>query len=159
VFDAICSEVFLWEGQNMGIDAAHHVVDTLGLSRQAHDTLVAHYSRPAATPPDGRRTEARLPLSKQVVVLCQICDQHDSDLYFAVRPRDISPSGLGFLHGRFIHVGHECALTFILSREYGLRTTGTVAHCHHLQKQVHKVGIQFHEQVALQQLGVGDSVQ
>jgi hypothetical protein len=127
------------------VNSSQRIVDTLGLSREAHDRLVARFNQPMKASPDGRRTEPRRATSERIAVLCQICDQHESDMYFAVRPRDVSQSGLGFLHGRYIHLGRECVVTFIFDQTQGLRLRGQVAHCDHVQQHVHKVGIRFHE--------------
>lgn len=130
------------------------VVDTLKLSAGTYQQLTSHFGKcsPMASP--GQRHETRQGCDGSLVVLCQLIDQAQSDVYFAVRPRDISPSGLGFLHGQFIQPHTPCVMTVIVSRRFGLRVNGTVAHCDHMQKHVHRVGIEFAERISMQTLGL-----
>lgn len=70
-------------------------------------------------------------------------------LYYKVRPYDISTSGIGFLHGSYIHVGTKIELE-LKHHELGMTTMrGEVRCCDHVQGRIHLVDASFNESIEL----------
>ncbi len=61
--------------------------------------------------------------------------------------RNISGSGLGFLHSRYVHVGTECIIH--LQKYDGAWTVAdaTVARCTHIHGNLHELGAAFREAI------------
>ena len=73
-----------------------------------------------------------------------------SVMRFAVQPRDLSSSGMGFLHGGFIHPGSTCSVELSDKEDKPILARGTVARCRMIKGRVHEVGIAFDERVELE---------
>jgi hypothetical protein len=133
------------------------VVDSLNLTEKDYNQLVDWMNRGAIPPRGDQRHEPRLKLDQGTILLCQVCaDEETAPVHFAVRPRDVSRSGVGFFHGQFIHPGQWCEATFIVDRRYGVRHEGRVSHCQHVTGRIHKIGIAFDQALALENLRLAE---
>lgn len=66
--------------------------------------------------------------------------------HFLVPTRDVNPSGLGFLHGGYLHPGTRCL--FDITKPDGSRgIAGSVMSCSLYERGVHLVGVKFDEEV------------
>lgn len=66
---------------------------------------------------------------------------------FRITPRNISRSGLAFLHGSFLHVGTTCTMYARTLRGESRCIEGTVVRCNHVRAHIHDVGVRFKEQL------------
>lgn len=94
-----------------------------------------------------RRHDPRYPYRvKGLVVHIQ---QHGSSepVPFVVTARDISASGLAFLHGGFVHIGSRCLVQLLTVHGSVVDMTATVVRCQYVEAGVHEVGIVFDREV------------
>ncbi len=64
---------------------------------------------------------------------------------FAVTCRDLSASGVAFLHRGFLHAGTECQIRLPLMTGGEISVHGRIVQCAHVRKNVHEVGVAFDE--------------
>ncbi|UCD76726.1 MAG: response regulator [Phycisphaerales bacterium] len=96
------------------------------------------------------RLEDRLPYKTAADVIVTLRHPGGSVVDYLVRPRNLSPQGIGFLHGNFVHPGSECQVHLVnLDRQPEL-VEGTVVRCRHVEGLVHEVGVRFEQPIALE---------
>ncbi len=62
---------------------------------------------------------------------------------FLVCSRNLSAGGMAFIHGGYIHPGSGCRVGLTRWDRRPLAVPGVIAHCRHLEGQLHEVGIRF----------------
>lgn len=70
---------------------------------------------------------------------------------YLVRPRNLSTSGMGFLHGAFCYSGTPCHLTLHDAQQKRRRLKGRVVRCQLIEGLIHEVGVQFDEPIEIEQ--------
>lgn len=95
-----------------------------------------------------RRRHARLPLDERFPLLMRL--ETSGATFIAVRPRDLSSSGLGFFHVAYVHPGTSAV--FIMKGRKGEVATikGTVTRCAHVSGRVHEVGAVFEQEIQVE---------
>ncbi len=68
---------------------------------------------------------------------------------FRVKARNISANGLAFLHGSFIHIGTDCAVTLFTIDNEPFLLSSRVVRCRHVQGNLHEVAVDFSQSVDL----------
>ena len=98
------------------------------------------------TPGRGRRQSARYSyrLRESVVTLYQPGGTTQSLL---VPTRNISSSGIAFLHGGFVHLQTRCTVQLITTKNTRQVVQGRVVRCKHIEGRVHEIGIRFDQEV------------
>lgn len=66
---------------------------------------------------------------------------------YQVVTRDISASGMSFLHGGFVHLGTLCRVQVITMHGTWTDLTGSVVRCQYAEGGVHEVGIKFDREI------------
>ena len=125
----------------------HRYVDTLAISREQWLALLDEIdlSRREAPSCVNRRRVRRAPCRQVLAVFLDLEHPSGAKSTFLVRPRDISRTGLGFIHGAYIHPTSKAELTLVLPDRELLRKHGVVARCRHVRGKVHEVGVAFDE--------------
>jgi hypothetical protein len=85
------------------------------------------------------------------VVICKL-QAVGGTTQFAVKCRNISRRGVGFLHGGYVHPGTLCEVTIITKRRVGFRATGKVVRCQHIGDKIHEVGVRLDSDLDLVEL-------
>ena len=62
---------------------------------------------------------------------------------FQVHTLDLSATGLGFLHGGYLHKGSKCSIVLRGVGDTALKITGQITNCLHITGCVHRVGMKF----------------
>ncbi len=62
---------------------------------------------------------------------------------FQVPTRDLSASGVSFLHGGYVHVGTRCIIQLISLHGTWTDVRGRVSRCVYVTSQIHDVGVKF----------------
>ncbi len=132
----------------LGIKHPHEpFYDALRLSDSQRQSLLAFLnSRRTAMPGPGQRGDERVDFAVKGLMI-QMRHPGGSSINYVVRPRNLSASGVGFLHGSFCYTGTPVELS--LRSIDGERTAiyGHVVRCNHLQGLVHEVGVKFQEPI------------
>ncbi len=66
---------------------------------------------------------------------------------FLVRTFDLSASGVGLLHGRFIQAGQRVHVMMLHRHDGRVLVSGTTRRCELLEGHVHAVGVEFDEPI------------
>jgi len=95
------------------------------------------------------RQEERVPyrMSRGLVVTLE--HPGGSVANYLVRPRNLSPRGVGFLHGNFVHVGSRCKLHLLRLDGTPQVISGAVVRCQHVTGLVHEIGVRLGQAIAM----------
>ncbi|MEM6260290.1 MAG: PilZ domain-containing protein [Planctomycetota bacterium] len=129
--------------QNLSKDQL--VLDTLRLSDEEWYDCVSRLDRDAAhaTVSRERRSEERIPYRNLSTLLVTIRSPDGRQLNYRARPYDLSRSGIGFLHGTFIHLGLDIDV-HLKHREAGMvNLHAQIRCCFHIRNTIHRIGAQF----------------
>jgi hypothetical protein len=125
---------------------AANCIDTLRLSAKDWDQVQALLETARDNGGFGhcdQRREPRFPYRLDSSVLVEVMHPGGSRVRYLVRPRNLSRSGLGFLHGNFIYTGTRCVVMLMTHDGAAVPCTARVVRCRHIQGKVHGVGIKF----------------
>lgn len=118
-------------------------VDTLRLSPRQHEDLLSFLDSATPTSNENRRADARLPFHSSAGLVVQMKHPGGSTITYLVRARNLSRTGIGFLHGSFVHTGTACILALRTTDGRPLRLEGKVHRCRHVRGNVHEIGVRF----------------
>lgn len=100
--------------------------------------------------PDGARDRRRAPRYPYNVKSCVIhlhSPGGGPPTSYLVSTRDISRTGIAFLHGAFVYPGAKCVVQLITLHGTWQNVTGVIARCDYVAKGVHDVGVTFFESI------------
>ena len=125
-------------------------LDLLRLSpREQEDILTRIDGQTADVGVNCKRTEPRYPYRLRGGLMVSVEHPGGSRIGCLVRTRNLSRSGLGFLHGGFLHRGTRCSMLLRnvdaddVTSATGTLVEGAVMHCRHIVGRVHEVGVRF----------------
>jgi len=124
--------------------------DMLRLSASSYENLLSQLDNTAEEfiDPDQRRAD-RHPFPKSQGLPLKLIHAEGEPSWFIVRPRNLSESGIGVLHGGFVHPHTRCVIA--LRRLDGPPVTleGQTVRCRHVAGCIHEIGIQFDQPIDL----------
>jgi len=97
-------------------------------------------------PIEAKRCYKRWNLRGTVAVLA-IVDEHGNRRNYAVEPRDLSSSGMGALHGTFLHPGTLCTVGLRRLDGTAASIRAEVVRCRLIRSGVHELGVRFEERI------------
>lgn len=127
------------------------VYDTLKMSDSDWYACVSEMDRRSSrsTGHHEQRRHERLPYRNSVYVVIAVHNYDDTVQRFKVRTYDLSESGIGFLHGAYIHANTHVEL-MMEHREIGrIIIDATIRSCSHVKKTIHRVGAEFEKPINL----------
>jgi hypothetical protein len=77
---------------------------------------------------------------------------------YLIRPRNLSNTGIGFIHGGFLHQGTPCVVILKTIAPGRMRVAARVARCRHVEGKIHEVGLEFVEPIDLGQILLPDQL-
>lgn len=95
------------------------------------------------------RSSERFSYRTQEPIEMRVTHPGESSEVFRVRPRNLSGTGLGLLHGGFLHPGSACEVMMISQDGDLVGVSGVVVRCRHVEGRVHDIGIRFEEKLDL----------
>jgi hypothetical protein len=96
-----------------------------------------------------RRTQERFDYRPNAGLTVRIEQPGGSVSTHLVASRNISTTGLSFLHGGFLHIGTRCTVRLIALNDETILTPGKVSRCRSVLGRVHEVGLKFDKAVDL----------
>ena len=93
-----------------------------------------------------RRQSSRLSF-RQPSVGVEIIQPGGGQTQITVACRNLSRTGLGFLHSSYVHIGTRVVLTLTHHTELRVRVAAKVMRCRHVTRTVHEVGVMFDEPI------------
>lgn len=61
--------------------------------------------------------------------------------------RNLSDTGMSFLHGGFVHAGSKCRIFLAAEDGRKAEVAGTVVRCRYVERLIHEVSVQFDEKI------------
>lgn len=120
------------------------IVDTLRISeREAAAILEAMNSAQHDLPMAELRDSDRLVCRPTKGVVVQIQHPGGSGGMFLVWPRNVSRTGMGFLHGNFIYPNTIVVVHLRRPNGPSARVTGKIMRCRHVSGVLHEIGVRF----------------
>jgi CheY-like chemotaxis protein len=135
----------------IAVDGPTDYVDSLRMSAAEQKEILSRLSQHEQVTAKNRRNQERLHYTNPAGLIVQMRHPGGSASNFLVRARNLSATGIGFLHGSFVYSGTPCmlALRGVNGKIVGIE--GTVARCQHVKGHVHDIGVCFNEPINLAQ--------
>jgi len=96
-----------------------------------------------------RRQQERLPYTHPAGLIIKMRHPGGSVGNYLVRARNLSSTGIGFLHGSFVYTGTHCTMALRTRHNRMVNVEGKVVRCHLVHRHIHEVGILFSEPIQL----------
>lgn len=128
-------------------------IDSLKLSSAEWTKLQQQLNKQNATPEEDQRQGAvRTSMKDGALALLRILTESSQAPHFRIRCRNISSTGIGFMHGQFIHPGTEVEIIFVTQKREGVIVNGKVMRAQLIDGHVHNLGVQFDEPIDLDEI-------
>ena len=124
----------------------HHVVlDTLRLSESQWRRCVDQLDEDEAQKTESvdQRQHKRLPHRDVAYLLMALVHPDGREQHFKVWTHDISRSGLGFLHGTYIHIDRKVCILLKHRSDGWVPLEAEVRRCDYVQDGIYQVGVEF----------------
>jgi CheY-like chemotaxis protein/HPt (histidine-containing phosphotransfer) domain-containing protein len=118
------------------------VLDSVRLNPHECEALLDALDKSSTKSQTSRRNTRRWKFRNRVIVAIKQAGAAQS--YF-VTPRNISTTGVAFLHGGYVHIGSPIAVAMRDLNEQLRTMQGRVVRCVHVQGRLHEIGVQFAE--------------
>ena len=124
-------------------------IDTLKLSHGEWVAVVEKIKRISANDAASatQRQHARAEALGLLQLVIEIQQPGGTDLRLIARSHDLSPSGLGFIHGMYLYPGSPCTCWMRHVTEGLTPIVGTIRWCRHIAGRVHLSGVQLDKQI------------
>ncbi len=116
------------------------VLDSVRLHPHECEALLDALDKSSGKSPSSRRNTRRWKFRNRLIVAIKQAGATQS--YF-VTPRNISTTGVAFLHGGYVHVGSPIAVAMRDLHEQVKTMQGRVVRCVHVQGRLHEIGVRF----------------
>ncbi|MEM9882179.1 MAG: PilZ domain-containing protein [Planctomycetota bacterium] len=125
------------------------VVSTLRVSETEQHRLLQELDHAGGRPAGGpeRRRSPRKPVPAHLSVCLEVHHPGGTSHKFWARARNLSDSGVGLLHGGFLHEKTRCVVEMIHDGVALVRIPARVVRCRYVRSSVHEVGLQFDEPI------------
>ena len=123
-------------------------LDTLRLSEDAAESILDRRDVEGHSPNgcENRRSTRHSYRTKTGLVVT-VYHPGGSIMRYAVAPRDLSTTGVGFLHGSYLHTGTNCVVSLPTLSSQWVNAVGQVVRCIHVQGKIHEIGVLFRDPI------------
>ena len=97
----------------------------------------------AAQPSSNHRRGRRHVFHRREGLVITVFGSDGDPIRYAVAARNLSETGVGFLHGAFLHHDTACVLSIRDDEGRWVNVVGKVVRCCHLEGNVHEIGLRF----------------
>lgn len=123
------------------------ILDTLKLSEAEWHEIAQHLddaaSKADAPTNTKKRRAKRERFAKRSLLIFRVAHPGGNEERYLVRSRNVSDTGLGFLHGGFLYPKSECVVVLQRKDRMYVEVPATVVRCRLITGKVHEVGIKF----------------
>jgi CheY-like chemotaxis protein len=137
--------------ETVTVDGPVNYVDSLRMSPAEQKEILSRLSQHEHSIAKNRRKKERLHYTNPAGLIVQMRHPGGSASNFLVRARNLSTTGIGFLHGSFVYTGTPCMLALRAANGKVVGVEGLVARCQHVKGHVHDIGVSFSEPIDLAQ--------
>lgn len=99
-----------------------------------------------------KRSAVRLPLPRDLTVVLSTAGPSGEEQAFLVHSRQISDTGIGFLHGGFLHLERKCVVDIYNGAICLASLPGVMIRCRHITGMVHEAAVKFDRRINAQDL-------
>ncbi len=126
------------------------IVDTLKIRDQEYQRILGKLDYEAGSGPlPGPQLRQQPRFLYAVTFVINIQHPGGTSVNYIGRTRNISCTGLAFLHGGFLHNNTRCVISLPAYDGKWMRIAGTIVRCRHVENKVHELGIRFDEMIDL----------
>lgn len=129
-------------------------VDTLRISETEAAAILNQLDDQQIQKSDDLRDNRRVTLRLGPGLVIEVHQPGGTSSKFLVRPRNISRTGLAFIHGGFLHKDTMCNVLFNTRSAGRVNVRGRVVRCRHIRGNLHEIGLKL-----LDELDLGKAVQ
>lgn len=122
------------------------LIDTLHLSDEKWISLSRKLDQEVPDFVDQRK-HPRLSYRKLSQVAVAIKPPEGKWVKYIVRSRNLSPGGIGFIHGAYLHIGSKCLIILKDCHSQVVCIEGRIKRCELIEAPAHDIGVQFNEQI------------
>lgn len=90
-----------------------------------------------------QRSNDRQDYGQAFEIVVEVVHPGGSVVRFQVQPRNLSTTGMGFLHGNFLHKDTECKCFLRAASGNEVAVDAKVVRCEYKSAGVHEIGVQF----------------
>lgn len=119
------------------------IVKTLRLSDTRVDAILEKLDQGKHETHSSKRGAERIDYRVKNCVVCMRLPGTSGPTAFIVSTRDISATGLSFLHGGFVHLSTRCVVHLVGAHGQSQNVEATVVRCEYKVDMVHEVAIKF----------------
>ncbi|MEM6459105.1 MAG: PilZ domain-containing protein [Planctomycetota bacterium] len=125
------------------------VISTLRVSELEQQRLLQELDGAGGEGRSGpdRRRSPRKPVPAHLSVCLEVHHPGGTSHKFWARARNLSDSGIGLLHGGFLHEHTRCVVEVIHDGLALVRIPARVVHCRYVRSSVHEVGLRFDQPI------------
>ena len=135
-----------------GSVALNEALDNLRLGDSDLESLLDVMDQNAmGAPGQERRPDARYRYRQTVRVRARVDHPGGTTQIFRVKVRNLSRTGMGFLHGSFLHQGTRVCVYLVELSGKEQPAEGQVVRVRHVRGQVHEIGVRFAHPINLAQ--------
>jgi len=98
---------------------------------------------------DNARRSQRFDYHQATNIVVTIFHPQNQQVRYAVVARNLSETGLAFLHGGYMHIGTQCVAALETASHQWVRVVGDVARCRHVEANIHEIGLHFRDRVQI----------
>jgi PilZ domain-containing protein len=122
------------------------LIDTLKLSDEQWRALAEkiEHDDPYVT---CQRAHPRIAYRKLSQIAVAVLKPDGQWAKYIVRSRDLSPGGIGFIHGTYLHADSHCRVILKDCQGQVVCLEGVVKRCELVQGTAHDIGVQFNEAI------------
>lgn len=130
-------------------------IDSLRISNRECDELLRTLEQSVRSVEDNnnlRGENDRVEVGSDIIAVVKLLPPEGRPTQFRIRCRNISSSGIGFLHGQFVHENTPCEIILINAQQHGFLLPAKVVRCRFIEKHIHEIGIAFAQPIDFKQI-------
>lgn len=130
--------------------AEQHWIDTLKLSENERHQLMEALDETADEARFGNlRSDNRVPFEMPSGVVTKVYQPGGSVASYLIHPRNLSRTGMSFLHGAYVHDKSRCEVFLRTVKNQTAVIAAVVKWCRHVRGRIHEVGVHFNHPIVM----------
>ncbi len=127
-------------------------ISPIKMNTTALNRLLDELDAEKIIPPRDNRAAKRVRCRRTAIIV--IVNQHGYESTFLIPVRDVSPSGVAFLHRSMLHKDTECTVRIRTPKMRWLQVDGKVVRSRYIRDMIYEVGLRFNHQVDFERHGL-----
>lgn len=120
-------------------------LQSVRLGAKELDEMLDELEESAVIPARDKRKHVRISCRCKGVLV--VVNQGGFESTFYIPLRDVSTSGMAFLHRSMLHTGTECNIKIRTSDRKWIQVEGTIVRSRYLKNMIYEVGLKFNKEL------------